>query len=69
MGKTYHMNNFFIPDPIAYDLETDDFALTNLLQKIQNGEDVASEEFNQFLKKGKELILALQRSLLKFGTP
>jgi hypothetical protein len=61
------MNNSFILDPSAFGIESDDFALTLLLQKIQNGEDVASEEFQHFIKRGKELIFLLQKSLLNIG--
>jgi len=49
------------------DFESDDFALTNLLQKIQNGEEVASEEFHNFINKGKELICILQSKLLRLS--
>jgi len=48
------------------DFESDDFALTTLLQKIQNGEEVAAEEFHNFIKKGKELIAILQKTCSSF---
>ena len=48
-------------------LESDDFALTIFLQKIQNGEEVASEEFHHFINKGNEIIRMLQRKLLSIG--
>jgi hypothetical protein len=66
-GRNNIMNNFFNTDPQTLDIESEDFAHTSLLQKIQNGEDVASEEFQHFIIKGKELIHVLQKSLLNIG--
>ena len=61
------MNTSLVIDFQTTDPVNDDFLLAILLQKIQNGEEVAAEEFQIFLKKGRELISMLQKSLISFG--
>ena len=41
-------------------MESDEFTLASLPQKMQIGEEVAAEEFQHFIKKGVEMIQILQ---------